>query len=100
PEQVRRLPRAEWLHIIVTTRLDEFELFGRQRDRAFLTLSKMPEEDALALVERYQSGGKFPDEKTRDLAKDIVRLLGGFTLAVEAAAVLLGQFAQDVSCAA
>ena len=100
PEQVRRLPRAEWLHIIVTTRLDEFELFGRQRDRAFLTLSKMPEEDALALVERYQSGGKFSDEKTRDIAKDIVRLLGGFTLAVEAAAVLLGQFAEDVSCAA
>jgi hypothetical protein len=46
PEQVRRLPRAEWLHIIATTRLAEYELFGRQRDRAFLTLNKLPEEEA------------------------------------------------------
>jgi tetratricopeptide (TPR) repeat protein len=100
PEQVRRLPRAEWLHIIATTRLDEYELFGRQKDRAFLTLNKLPEEEAMALIESYQSGGKFPDEATRDIAKDIVRLLGGFTLAVEAAAAFLNQFAEDVSCAA
>ena len=32
-------------------------------------------------------------------AVEIVRLLGGFTLAVEAAAVYLGQFADDVTCA-
>jgi tetratricopeptide (TPR) repeat protein len=100
PEQVRRLPRAEWLHIIATTRLDEYELFGRQRDRAFLTLNKLPEEEALALIERYQAGGKFPDEAARDIAKDTVRLLGGFTLAVERAAVFLGQYAKGLSFAA
>jgi tetratricopeptide (TPR) repeat protein len=99
-EQVGRLPRADWLHIIATTPLDEYELFGRQRDRVFLTLNKLPEEEALALIGRYQSGGNFPDEATRDIARDIVRLLGGFTLAVEAAAVFLGQFAEDLSCAA
>jgi len=28
PAQVARLPRAEWLHLIATTRLGESELFG------------------------------------------------------------------------
>jgi hypothetical protein len=65
-EQVRRLARAEWLHIIVTTRLDGCELFGRQGDRTFLTLNKLPEEEALTLIRRRQSGGEFPDEVTRD----------------------------------
>jgi hypothetical protein len=43
-EQVQRLPRAEWLHIIATTRLDEYQLLGRQRDCAFLTLNELPEQ--------------------------------------------------------
>jgi hypothetical protein len=43
-EQVQRLPRAEWLHIIATTRPDEYQLLGRQRDCAFLTLNELPEQ--------------------------------------------------------
>jgi hypothetical protein len=71
-EQARKLPRAEWLHVIATTRLDEHELFGRQMDRTFLTLEKLPEQEALALIERYQSGGRFQEKAARDVAKDDV----------------------------
>src|SRR4029077_19982466 len=53
-------------------------------DRNFLTLNKPPEGEALALIRRRQAGGEFPGEVTRDIAVEIVRLLGGFTLAVEA----------------
>jgi tetratricopeptide (TPR) repeat protein len=100
PVQVRRLPRAEWLQIIATTRLGEYELLGCRNDREFLTLNNLSEEESLTLIERYQSGGKFPDEVSRDIAKDIVRLLGGFTLAVETATVFLGQCAKNASCTA
>lgn len=98
PDQVRRLPRVEWLRIIATTKLDEYELFGKQKDRAFLTLNELPEGEALALVERYQPGGTFSDETTRAAALDIVQLLGRFTLALEHAAVFLGQFASGLNC--
>jgi tetratricopeptide (TPR) repeat protein len=97
PEQVRRLPRAEWLHIIATTPLKEDELFARRGDRAFLTLNTLPENESLRLFERYQSGGKFPNEVARDTADDIVELFGGFTLALEAAGLFLAQCGRDVS---
>jgi TIR domain/NB-ARC domain len=98
PDQVRRLPRAEWLRIIVTTKLDEYELFGKEKDRTFATLGELPEAEALALVERYQTGGKFPDQAARDAALDIVHSLGGFTLALERAAVFIGQSASSSNC--
>ena len=99
PAQTARLPQADWLHLIATTRLGEHELFGKQTDRAFLAVDELPEDDALALIESYQPGGKFRDAAERGAAEEIVRLLGRFTLAVEAAAVFLGQFADDVTCA-
>jgi DNA polymerase III delta prime subunit len=53
PEQVRRLARGDWLHIIATTPLDEHDVFGGRQDLAFLTLEGLPEEEALALIEHY-----------------------------------------------
>jgi tetratricopeptide (TPR) repeat protein len=47
-----------------------------------------------------QPGGTFPDDVTREAAHDIVRLLGGFTLAVERAAICVGHLARDLDCAA
>jgi hypothetical protein len=100
PAQIQQLPQADWLHLIATTRLGEHNLFSTQKDRAFVAVDELPEQDALALIERYRPKGKFPDYAERGAAEKIVRLLGGFTLAVETAAVFLGQFAKDVSCAA
>ena len=99
PAQTARLPQADWLHLVATTRLGEHELFGKQTDRAFLPVDELPEADALALIESYQPGGRLHDAAERGAAAEIVRLLGRFTLAVEAAAVFLGQFADDVTCA-
>jgi|SRR5271165_15881 len=100
PAQVQQLPQADWLHLIATTRLGGHNLFSTQKDRAFVAVDELLEQDALALIERYQPNGKFADHAERRAAEEIVRLLGGFTLAVETAAVFLGQFAEDVSCAA
>jgi tetratricopeptide (TPR) repeat protein len=98
PDQMRRLPRAEWLRIIVTTKLDDYELFGKEKDRTFATLGELSEEEALALVERYQPGGRFPDHAARAVALDIVQSLGGFTLALERAAVFIGQSVSSSNC--
>jgi hypothetical protein len=100
PAQIRRLPRAEWLHVIVTTSSLEHEPFGRRKDVTCMTLNGLPERDALALIERYQPGGGFLDDVAREAAHDIVRLLGGFTLALERAAISLGHFARDLNCTA
>ena len=62
-------------------------------------MDELPEAAALELIESYQPGGKFRDAAERAAAEEIVRLLGRFTLAVETAAVFLGQFAGDVTCA-
>ncbi|MGO8796941.1 MAG: tetratricopeptide repeat protein [Candidatus Sulfotelmatobacter sp.] len=100
PVQAKRLPAEDWLHVLATTQLGETDLCGAHKDRAFLPVDEMPESDALELIESYQLKGRFDGEVEREAALEIVRLLGGFTLAVEAAAVYLGQFAGDVSCAA
>jgi tetratricopeptide (TPR) repeat protein len=91
PDEVRRLPPVDWLRIVATTKLEEYELFGRQKDRVFVTLAELPDQEALALMERYQDDRKFGDVGTRAVALSIVQLLGGFTLAVERAAVFLSE---------
>ena len=100
PAQVARLNGGDWLHVLATTRLGENELHGAHKDRSFLAIDELPPDDALALIESYQPDGRFRSEAERDAAREIVRLLGCFTLAVESAAVYLGQFANDVTCAA
>jgi tetratricopeptide (TPR) repeat protein len=98
PSQTRRLPSADWLHIIATTRLGEADL-GKARDRCFVAINELPENDAVDLIEKWQPNGSFPHEAERQAAHELARLLGGFTLAVEAAAVYLGQNAGEVTCA-
>jgi tetratricopeptide (TPR) repeat protein len=100
PAPVARLNGGDWLHVLATTRLGENELHGAHRDRSFLAIDELPSDDALALIESYQPDGRFCSDAERDAAREIVRLLGCFTLAVESAAVYLGQFANDVTCAA
>ncbi|HZZ41402.1 MAG TPA: TIR domain-containing protein [Tepidisphaeraceae bacterium] len=100
PALVAKLNCGDWLHILATTRLGPNELHGAHKDRSFLPIDELPADDALALIESYQPDGCFRNDAERDAAREIVRLLGSFTLAVESAAVYLGQFANDVTCAA
>ncbi len=99
PAQTARLARDDWLHLVATTRLGEDELFGKENDRAFLPVDELSEAAAVELIESHQPGAKFRDAAERAAAEDIVRLVGRFTLAVEAAAVFLGQFSGDETCA-
>ena len=84
--------------MLATTRLGQDQLFERQPDRCFLALDELPEDDALALIERLQPGGAFAGDEDRQAARAIVRRLGGFTLAVEGVAVYLGVH-PEVTCA-
>jgi tetratricopeptide (TPR) repeat protein len=97
--QTQRLPPVDWLHVIVTTRLNQDELDGQASDRQFLAVDELPEDEGLDLIESYQPGARFSDETERDAALGIVRLLGGFTLAVENAAIFLAQRELNVTCA-
>jgi hypothetical protein len=100
PTETQRLPGDEWLHVIATSRLGEAELFGRHKDRMFLPVDELPESDAVDLLRSYQSGESFKSAAEQQAACEIVRLLGRFTIAVETAAVYLGEFGESISCAA
>jgi hypothetical protein len=99
PVQVARLNGGDWLHVLATTRLGANEMHGSHHDRSFLAIDELPKDDALALIESYQPDGRFRSEAEREASREIVTLLGCFTLAVESAAVYLGQFANEVTCA-
>ena len=99
PAQAQSLPAGEWLHVVATTRLGETDLYGRHKDRAFLPVDELPEAHALELIETYQPNRTFASGTEREAARALVNLLGRFTLAVESAAVYLGQFSEDVTCA-
>ena len=112
PPQADLLTGKRWLRVLATTRLgaDDFgcePLAPAAADRpaglglhAILPVDELPPEDALSLMESYQPGGRFPSEAERQAAAEIVRLLGGFTLAVEVVAVYLGERAGRITCAA
>ncbi len=100
PDQLQRLPAADWLHVIVTTRLGEHEIAGTQKDRVFVPIDELPEADALALIESQQPHGRFGGDTERKASLEIVRLLSRYTLAVETAAMFLGCYAGSVTCAA
>jgi tetratricopeptide (TPR) repeat protein len=105
PAQLATLPGgmgAHWLRIVATTRLDLRE----QKDRlALLAVDALDEESALRLIRDHQpprdaqrrivadfSEGQpeFASEAEEGAARQIVRALGGFTLAIEQVALYLG----------
>ena len=98
PAQTKHLPAAEWLHILVTTRLGEPDLYGAHKDRAFIPIDELPENDALELIQIYQPGGVFSSDSEHEAARGIINILDRFTLAVEMAAVYLGQYANEITC--
>ncbi|KUG28038.1 hypothetical protein ASZ90_002104 [hydrocarbon metagenome] len=96
-EQTRRLPQADWLCLLATTRLGPEDL-KEIDDQNFLPVDELLEEDALALIESYQPKRRFKDETQRKAARKIVNLLGRMPLAVEVAAVYMGE--SRVTCEA
>ncbi|WP_295608732.1 tetratricopeptide repeat protein [uncultured Lamprocystis sp.] len=100
PPESDLLTGKRWLHVLATTRIAPDALGHDPERQTLLTVDELPPEDALRLIESYQPGGRFPNAVERTAAAEIVRRLGGFTLAVEVVAVYLGECAGRVTCAA
>ena len=91
PEYLDRLPRDGHVDLIATTRLAPAAIPGGAQEMTFVAVDELPEEDALALMRSHQPQGRFENEDEENEARHIVRLLRGFTLAVETAAIYLGR---------
>jgi tetratricopeptide (TPR) repeat protein len=90
----------EWLKVLVTTRMGPEELGADETRQSLLTIDELPFDDALSLIESYQPGGRFRNEDEKVKAGEIVKLLAGFTLAVEVAALYLYERKGQITCAA
>ncbi len=90
PEYLDRLPCDGHVDLIATTRLAPSAIPGSAQEMTFIAVDELPEEDAMALMRSHQPQGRFAGEEENE-ARRIVRLLRGFTLAVETAAIYLGR---------
>jgi tetratricopeptide (TPR) repeat protein len=94
--QLADLPHpAPWLRIMATTRLGPERLAMSRKQLATVPVDSLDEDDALTLIRDHQPGQRFPDSAEESAARELVSELGGFTLAVEQAAVFLGLNAPD-----
>jgi tetratricopeptide (TPR) repeat protein len=92
-DQTRILPRAEWLHVVITSQLGPADLPDLYDERVWLEVEKLSEEASLRLLERQQRPNqRFRDAEEKDRAREVAAALDGFTLGVEMAAVFLAQF--------
>jgi tetratricopeptide (TPR) repeat protein len=98
PEYLDRLPRDGHVDLIATTRLAPASIPGGAQEFSFIAVDELPEEDALALMRSHQPEGRFASPDEDNEARLIVRLLRGFTLAVETAAIYLGRHPAPDAC--
>ncbi|MEJ0090811.1 MAG: NB-ARC domain-containing protein [Limisphaerales bacterium] len=90
-EQMKLLANQPWARVLYTTRLapDDFTKAGTKIRP--LDLDRLLENQAVDLIRRYQPRQAFASPDHEAAAREIVRELSGLTLAVETAAVYLGQ---------
>jgi len=90
-EQMKLLADQPWARVLYTTRLapDEFTKVGAIIRP--LDLDRLPENQAVDLIRRYQPEQAFASPEHEAAAREIVRELSGLTLAVETAAIYLGE---------
>lgn len=99
--QVQQLPANRGLHLVATTRLGVSDFQGRA-EVGFLQLGGLSDAAALTLISDVLVAGEagalpFANAAEEDAAREIVRLLGGFTLGVEQVAVFLRARRDEVS---
>ena len=97
PDQTRRLPQEDWMRIIVTTRLGETEFPGEPRGREFLSVDELSRSEGVQLIRDFQPSERVLTSAEETAILRIVDLLGGFTVAVECAAVYLSTYSREVS---
>jgi len=82
PARVNLLPSPDHVHFLATTRL----AIAPTEKIATFPLDPLIEDDAVALLKTHRS---FANDADREAARSIVRLLGGYAIAVEVVAVFL-----------
>jgi hypothetical protein len=100
PPQTDLLSGRRWLHVVATTRLGADEFGYDPLRQTLLAVDELPLDDAVRLIESHQPDGRFTSDAEREAAHALAAILGGFTLAVEVAAVYLGERRGQISCAA
>ena len=93
PEVLMRLPPQGRIHLLATTRLGPAQLAGSPHDHTFVAVDELPAGDALALIRAHQPDSCFASANDETAARELVKLLDGFTLAVETSAIYLGRHA-------
>ncbi len=90
-EQMKLLADQPWARVLYTTRLapDDFTKAGAIIRP--LDLDRLPENQAVDLIRRYQPAQAFASPEHKTAAGEVASELSGLTLAVETAAVYLGQ---------
>ena len=92
--QIALLPAKEWLEVIVTTRLHPEKFGGGDRTFAHLEISVLPDSDAVKLLADFQPGRRFASDAEEQSAREIVKALGGWTIAIEISAAFIGDRAK------
>jgi len=91
--QLIHLPRERfnWLRVVATTRLGRDSLYApNAKTLDFVPVNALDEEDVLQLLREHQDGERWPCPEDEEHAREIVRELAGFTLAIEQVAIHLG----------
>ncbi|MCG6942593.1 MAG: toll/interleukin-1 receptor domain-containing protein, partial [Thiohalocapsa sp.] len=96
--QLGDLPNADWLEVIVTTRLDPADFGAGARWHHAIEVPPLPPGDALDLLRDFQPERRFAADPAAEAAeteaaRHIVAALGGYTLAVELVGAHLGTHA-------
>ncbi len=91
PGSLALLSGESGLRLLVTTRLGIGTFTAAGAAVTEIDLDQLPEPDALDLIRLHQPDAAFASVADENDAREIVRALGGLTLAVETAAVYLGQ---------
>ena len=93
--QVALLPKDPHLRFVATSRLGEPDFPSARGCLGFLQLNELSDEEGLTLIRDHQpvrAHGQrgFDGDAQEQAARELVRELGGFTLAIEQAAIYLG----------
>jgi tetratricopeptide (TPR) repeat protein len=100
PDVLMRLPPQGHVHLLATTRLGPTRLAGSPHDHTFVAVDELPADDGLALIRAHQPDSRFPSAEDESAARELVKLISGYTLAVETAAIYLGRHAAPGTIAA
>ncbi len=87
--KLTRFPKLDWLRVIATTRLDPNPLDPAGKSLGTVLVDALDEETAVKLIANHLPGEWFASPADEAAAREIVKELGGFTLAVEQVAVFL-----------